>query len=159
MNAAPSPGESQGVESDRRAVGRRCFLAVVGSAVAAGGCGSAAVQPAAVGDVPAGNLSTVPVGTLRVVDGQPLCIGRDSGGVYAMTLTCTHAGCDIGQTGSVSYEGLMCGCHGARFDRDGAVVSGPAPSPLDHFAVSVDMGGNLTVHGGQIVNADQRLSV
>lgn len=147
--------------SDR--MGRRRFLVLAGASVGAAGavaCGSAAaVAPASVGDVPAGNVSSLPAGSLRVVQGEPVCIGRDSGGVYAMTLTCTHAGCDIGATGDVSASGLLCGCHGSRFDANGNVVSGPAPSPLDHFAVTADASGNLTIHGGQVVDAAQRLPV
>ena len=147
------------MRGDSRTVGRRCFLALVGSAAATGGCTSAVVQPAPVGDLQAGNVSSLPVGTLLPLDGQPVCVGRDERGVYAMTLTCTHAGCDIGQTGQVSGQGLRCGCHGAEFDTNGNVLRGPAPASLDHFAVSVDMQGNLTVHGGEIVSQDQRLSV
>jgi len=143
----------------RTTVGRRCFLALVGSAAAASGCAANAVQPAPVGDVPAGNLSSLTPGTLRAVDGQPVCIARDDKGVYAMTLTCTHAGCDIGQTGSVSPQGLTCGCHGAQFDTNGAVLRGPAPAALDHFAVTADANGDLTIHGGEIVSQDERLSV
>jgi Rieske Fe-S protein len=123
------------------------------------GCVASAVQPVSVGDVAAGNVSSLPVGSLRVVGDQPVCIGRDSGGVYAMTLTCTHAGCDIGSTGEVSPSGLVCGCHGSRFDANGNVVSGPARLPLDHFEVSADGSGNLTIHGGQVVDASQRLAV
>ncbi|HEX8791119.1 MAG TPA: Rieske (2Fe-2S) protein [Polyangiaceae bacterium] len=143
-------------------LGRRRFLVLAGVGVGAAGvaCGSAqGVQPVTVGDVPAGNVSSLPVGSLNVVNGQPVCIGRDSGGVYAMTLTCTHAGCDIGTQGDVSPSGLLCGCHGSRFDANGNVVSGPAPSPLEHFAVSADQAGNLTIHGGQVVDAGQRLAV
>ena len=143
-------------------VGRRRFLVLAGASVGAAGvvgCGPSAVQPASVGDVTAGNISSLPVGSLRALNGEPACIGRDSGGVYAMTLTCTHAGCDIGATGDVSPSGLFCGCHGSRFDANGNVLSGPAPSPLDHFAVSMDASGNLTIHGGQVVDAGQRLAV
>lgn len=143
-------------------LGRRRFLVLAGASVGAAGvaCGAAAgVQPASVGDVSAGNVSGLPVGSLSAVSGEPVCIGRDSRGVYAMTLTCTHAGCDIGATGDVSPAGLVCGCHGSRFDANGNVVSGPAPSPLDHFAVTADGSGNLTIHGGQVVDASQRLAV
>jgi Rieske Fe-S protein len=76
-----------------------------------------------------------------------------------MTLTCTHAGCDIGQTGSVSPQGLVCACHGSTFDANGNVRGGPAPAPLDHFAVTVDGSGNLTIHGGEVVAQSQRLTV
>ena len=143
-------------------LGRRRFLVLAGVGAGAAGiaCGPGnGVQPASVGDVTAGNVSGLPVGSLRVVSGQPVCIGRDSGGVYAMTLTCTHAGCDIGATGDVSPAGLLCGCHGSRFDANGNVLSGPAPSPLEHFAVSVDKAGDLTIHGGQVVDSGQRLAV
>jgi len=143
-------------------VTRRRFLGLVaggvGGVAATAAC-SSGVGPAAVGDVPAGNVSNLSVGTLRALSGVPACIGRDSGGVYAMTLTCTHAGCDIGQQGSVSGAGLFCGCHGSQFDANGNVVAGPAPQPLDHFAVTVDASGELTVHGGQVVGAGDRLKV
>ena len=138
-------------------LGRRRFLVLVSAGAA--GCSSAAVPPASVGDVAAGNVAGLPVGSLRAVAGQPVCIGRDTRGVYAMTLTCTHAGCDIGEMGTVSPQGLVCGCHGSRFDANGNVVSGPAPSALDHFAVTVDSSGNLTIQGGQVADASQRLAV
>jgi Rieske Fe-S protein len=107
--------------------------------------------------LPAGTTSSLPVGSLQVVGTEPVCIGRDSGGIYAMTLTCPHAGCDIGQTGNVSPQGLVCGCHGSTFDPNGNVLSGPARAPLDHFAVTADASGNLTIHGGQVVAQSQRL--
>lgn len=109
------------------------------------------------GDVPAGNVSELPIGTLNVVGSEPVCIGRDPSGIYAMTLTCTHAGCDMAQHGTVSAQGIACGCHGSEFDPNGDVVRGPATQPLAHFAVTVDASGNLTIHGDQIVAASQRL--
>jgi Rieske Fe-S protein len=112
-----------------------------------------------VGDVEAGEVSQVAIGSLTVVGTEPVCIGRDAAGVYAMTLTCTHAGCDIGQRGTVSAQGLICGCHGSEFDANGNVTRGPATKPLDHFDVSVDASGHLTIHGDQIVAAGQRLMV
>jgi Rieske Fe-S protein len=148
---------SKGHGSDAR-VCRRRFLALVGTSATLCGC-SSAVGPAPVGDVAGGNVSSLAVGVLAPIEGQPVCIGRDDGGVYAMTLTCTHAGCDIGENGSVSGQGLVCGCHGSRFDANGNVVQGPASHALDHFAVTMDASGNLTIHGGEIVGADQRLKV
>jgi cytochrome b6-f complex iron-sulfur subunit len=143
-------------------VTRRRFLHIVAGGVggvAAVGCMSSGVGPEPVGDVPAGNVAILPVGSVRPLAAVPACVGRDANGVYAMTLTCTHAGCDMGQQGSVSGMGLFCACHGSRFDTNGNVVAGPAPQPLEHFAVTVDARGDLTVHGGQIVAPDQRLKV
>lgn len=127
---------------------------------AACGCSSPAVGPVSFGSsLAAGNIADLAVSSIRIVAGQPVCIARDAGGVYAMTLTCTHAGCDIGTTGMVTWQELVCGCHGSVFDADGKVLSGPATQPLDHFAVTIDSAGNLTIHGDQIVDASQRLSV
>jgi Rieske Fe-S protein len=145
------------VDDDTRSLPRRRFLAFAGGAALCG-CTSA-VGPLQFGDTAAGTVSSLPVGSLRALPSAPACIGRDANGVYAMTLTCTHAGCDMGQSGSVTPQGLFCGCHGSEFDANGAVVRGPATQPLDHLAVSVDSAGNLTVHGNQVVGADQRLAV
>ena len=142
---------------------RRRFLEIVGGAAAASaaaaagyGCSSSA---SAIGDVAAGNVSALPVGTLEVVGSDPVCIARDSGGVYAMTLTCTHAGCDIGQGGTLTPTLITCPCHGSQFDGNGNVVRGPATSPLAHYAVSVDASGNLTIHGGTEVGETTRLAI
>jgi cytochrome b6-f complex iron-sulfur subunit len=143
-------------EGDRKLTRRR-FLVIGGAAVAVGGCSSSATSPVQVGDVPAGGVAQLAVGSLSVVGTEPVCIGRDAAGVYAMTLTCTHAGCDIGQSGTVSAQGLFCGCHGSEFDVDGNVTRGPATQPLAHFDVTVDASGNLTIHSDQIVDAGRRL--
>jgi Rieske Fe-S protein len=137
---------------------RRTFLVATGT-TAAYGCSSPAASPVQVGPIPAGNVANLAVGTLQAIDSEPACIGRDSGGVYAMTLTCTHAGCDMGAQGILSPQRIFCGCHGSEFDGTGNVVRGPAFAPLDHFAVTVDAAGNLTVHTDQIVDPSQRLVV
>lgn len=141
---------------------RRSFLQVftwsalvlpIGIGCSGSGSGAA---PQPVGNVAAGNVKDLPVGTLQALAGQPLAIGRDDGGVYAMTLTCTHAGCDMASSGSVAIDGISCACHGSRFDANGSVVSGPATSPLVHFAVSIDSAGNMNVDGSKEVGASTR---
>jgi Rieske Fe-S protein len=107
------------------------------------------------GDVPAGKVSGLSVGTLQAVGGAPVVIGRDSGGVYAMTLVCTHAGCAAGVLGAE----IFCPCHDSAFDANGNVVHGPASAPLVHFAVSADGGGNLTIHTDTLVDPTTRLMV
>ena len=137
---------------------RRRFLEIVGGAAAASvhACSGSA---APIGDVAAGNVSALPVGTLEAVESDPVCIARDGSGVYAMTLTCTHAGCNIGQGGTLTPTLLTCPCHGSEFDGNGNVVRGPAASPLVHYAVSVDATGNLTIHGGTEVDETTRLAI
>lgn len=142
---------------------RRYFLKVLAAGVTlpvitnCGPPGGAA--PAQIGDVAAGNVADLPAGSLHALGTSPVCIGRDSKGVYAMTLTCTHMGCNMAIRGNVSASGIYCACHGSRFDANGNVQNGPASSPLQHFAVSADGVGNLTIHGGTDVSSSTRLKV
>jgi len=75
--------------------------------------------------------------------------------LYAMTLVCTHAGCEA----SVSSQEVVCPCHGSIYDANGNVLRGPAPSPLEHYAVSEDGSGNLTIHTATVVDPSTRLAV
>lgn len=142
---------------------RRHFLKVLAATAALpsglAACSSGGASPLTFGDVSGGTTASLPAGSLKVVTGASAAIGRDAGGVYALTLTCTHQGCDIATRGTVSAEGIRCSCHGSAFDANGSVVNGPATSPLVHFAVTADSAGNLTVHGGQEVDASTRLKV
>ena len=128
-------------------------LAVASAAVCAvPGCASA--SPASFGDVSAGNASDLAVGEIKAVSGSPCFVARDSSGVYAMTTTCTHEGCDM--SGGVQGQRVVCGCHGSMFDANGNVLAGPAQLPLQHFAVTIDSSGAITGHGGQEVAASVR---
>ena len=134
---------------------RRRFLALVAGAPLLAACSSGgAAGP--VGQVDAGNIKDLPEGSLRAVGGNPVAIGRDAGGVYAVSLACTHQGCNIAVDGQVKADGIACGCHGSRFDANGAVMHGPASSPLPHFAVSIDGAGEITIHGETTVPASTR---
>ena len=62
-----------------------------------------------------------------------LAIIREKGEVYALDLVCTHLGCTV----AVTPAGLVCPCHGSRFDRRGQVLEGPAGKPLRRYAVEV----------------------
>jgi Rieske Fe-S protein len=128
-------------------------MAALGAGAAA--CGPVATLPPVIGDIPAGNVSSLPVGSLTSVASEPLALGRDSGGVYAMTLVCTHAGCDS----SVRGQEIVCPCHGSTFDSNGNVIGGPAPAGLVHYAVTADSSGNLTIHTGTVVASSARLKV
>ncbi len=143
---------------------RRLALKVLAAGGAAGtlssACSSSAgANPDPVGTVQAGLVSDYPVGSLEAVGTLAVAVGRDAGGLYAMTLTCTHAGCNMATQGDVSASGVMCNCHGSRFSVTGGVTQGPAQSPLEHFAVTVDASGTITVHGDQTVAASVRTPV
>src|ERR1700686_1079569 len=143
--------------ADRRSsmdskVTRRSLL-LFGSGVACAhalGCGA---PPGGGSDVPttlsAGSASALKAGTLESVSGYAVAIARDSAGVYALSLVCTHQGCAM--TNDASAYGIVCGCHGSVFDAQGNVLRGPATQALPHFAVTVDASGQLTIHTDQMV--------
>ena len=138
---------------------RRTFLTMVAGAALLCACSKSDGSPAAFGDVSAGNVKDVPIGGIDVVSGAPALLARDSGGLYAMTITCTHQGCDVEPVGSGSSTVLDCPCHGSQFDANCNVIRGPAGSPLVHFAVDVSAAGDITIHGGRQVPATTRTAV
>lgn len=137
-------------------VGRRKLLVIGGGVVLSLSCGPqmlTAPDPV----IPAGNVQDLPAGTLRAIRGKGAAIGRDAGGIYALSLICTHQACDISSSGTVSAGSIACSCHGSVFDGQGNPVRGPAPSPLPHLLVTMDAQGNLTIHGDQTTSPATRL--
>lgn len=120
--------------------------------------GSNGSEPEAFGEVSAGNVSEVQLGVVKAVPGAPVFVGRDSSGVYAMTSTCTHEGCDMAADGTVTSN-IVCGCHNSAFDLNGNVVHGPASRPLVHFAVDIAVDGSVTIHGDKPVSSSVRAAV
>jgi nitrite reductase/ring-hydroxylating ferredoxin subunit len=101
-----------------------------------------------------GNVSSYPLGSFSIA-GSIYFMGHDAGGLYAMSMQCTHAGCAVDIKGSE----LNCPCHASRFDRSGNVLAGPAKTPLPHYKVSVDASGNITVDRFTIVSMSTRTPV
>jgi glycine/D-amino acid oxidase-like deaminating enzyme/nitrite reductase/ring-hydroxylating ferredoxin subunit len=70
-------------------------------------------------------------GTGKVVelDGQKIAAYRDEkGNIHALNPVCTHAGCVVGwNSAEKSWD---CPCHGARYDIEGKVLTGPATRNL-----------------------------
>jgi cytochrome b6-f complex iron-sulfur subunit len=56
--------------------------------------------------------------------------------LFALDVTCTHLGC----TPNVlfSEQKIKCPCHGSGFRFSGINFEGPAPRPLERYAVSID---------------------
>jgi Rieske Fe-S protein len=65
-------------------------------------------------------------------------------GYVGFEQTCTHLGCPVAWNATASQ--FQCPCHGSKFNRDGQVVAGPAPTPLYRHAV-VRVGEDLIVTG------------
>ena len=63
----------------------------------------------------------------------PILVNRTQGDqFYALSARCTHSGCVIPAGGGA------CPCHGSRFDLTGAVLQGPATTPLARYPISFD---------------------
>lgn len=123
-----APQETQSTESSSAP-------AAAGSGGSGGGGGGAAVLA---------KTSDVPVGGGTILTDKKIVITQpQSGTFHAFTAVCTHAGCTVG---SVSSGTINCPCHGSRFNiNNGAVVNGPAASPLAPI--------NIKVQGTSIVQA------
>jgi Rieske Fe-S protein len=83
-------------------------------------------------DVPVGQVLpvTLPGGVAGYL------VHAEANTFVAFSRTCTHAGCQV--TVSADRREFDCPCHQSRFAADtGAVLSGPAPRPLDQVAVQV----------------------
>ena len=59
--------------------------------------------------------------------------GRD---YTAMSNICTHLGCRVRWI--EDQDQFFCPCHNATFDKQGQVVDGPPPRPLDRYEIKVE---------------------
>ncbi|MGO8968383.1 MAG: ubiquinol-cytochrome c reductase iron-sulfur subunit [Myxococcaceae bacterium] len=72
------------------------------------------------------------------LQGRPVAVFGPPSNPVALSLTCTHLGCGVHW--EEDEQEFLCPCHGGRFSASGAVVSGPPPSPLTHYATVVEHG-------------------
>jgi cytochrome b6-f complex iron-sulfur subunit len=68
-------------------------------------------------------------------------------GLMAFYWKCTHLGCTV--PWAQAEDKFHCPCHGSVFDRQGTVVGGPAPRPLDIMEIKIE-GDNVIVNTGKI---------
>jgi cytochrome b6-f complex iron-sulfur subunit len=72
-----------------------------------------------------------------------IIIIRSTDTVYiALSKVCTHSSCTV--TYNASTGEIPCPCHGSKFATTGAVINGPAASPLKVYSVKVS-GNTLTI--------------
>lgn len=101
--------------------------------------------------VEATDLSQIPAGTPTEisfqhnrVDGWKVTsekatawvVKKPDGQVVAFAPNCTHLGCAYHWDEPTRH--FVCPCHTSAFSIDGQVLAGPAPRPLDRYAVRVD---------------------
>ncbi len=87
--------------------------------------------------------SDVEVGGGTIFGEEQVVITQPSAGDFkAFTAVCTHQGCIVND---VSDGTINCACHGSQFSiEDGSVQGGPAPAPLEEFALDVQ-GNNINL--------------
>ena len=63
--------------------------------------------------------------------------------VKAISTVCTHLGCTV--FWQKDRQEFFCPCHNGRFDKNGVVLEGPPPAPLDLYKVEIE-GDNVFVY-------------
>ncbi len=92
------------------------------------------------------------VGSQTSISSGNFVVFRDSRGLYAISMTCTHLGCTV----ALSAGGFACPCHGSKFDASGRVVGGPAPRGLPWLEMSRAADGQLVVYADNEVPSGTR---
>jgi cytochrome b6-f complex iron-sulfur subunit len=82
----------------------------------------------------------------KVVDrfkDQNTWIVKNQGTIYALSTTCTHLGCTPNWL--EREQKFKCPCHGSGFYISGINFEGPAPRPLERWAVAIGDDGQIVV--------------
>lgn len=90
-----------------------------------------------IGQEKVSELSELAPGEAKVVkvEGESIALYKDdSGTVHAVNPVCTHAKCIVAWNGA--EKTWDCPCHGARYDADGNVLTGPARKNLEVIVLS-----------------------
>lgn len=65
--------------------------------------------------------------------------------IVILNSRCTHLGCTVNW--KAEAQAFVCPCHDAKFSKDGVVLGGPPPRPLDRYAeFRVDDAGALEIY-------------
>jgi len=93
------------------------------------------------------HLDELPINTtkrFKDLRGKDLMIVRTGEReVKAISTVCSHLGCTV--YWQKDRKEFYCPCHNGRFDKDGNVVSGPPPRPLDSYRVELE-GNNVFIY-------------
>ncbi len=63
--------------------------------------------------------------------------------IYALRTVCTHLGCTPNWL--EGEQKFKCPCHGSGFYKDGINFEGPAPRPLERYAIHLADDGQLEI--------------
>lgn len=142
---------------DRRTFLRQAGIGVLGlgAALALGGVVAGSTIGPALKEspkmwVPTARLDALPEGAITTVmlhydvksgiytqpTSMPLLVSRSVDQIVCFNASCTHLGCIV-RWDELSGR-FLCACHGGAFDRQGDVLAGPPPRPLDRYQFKID---------------------
>ncbi len=104
------------------------------------------------GVVKAGRVEEFPVGSITHVDKGRFYISRTETGVLAMWHRCTHLGCTV--PWRKDEDRFHCPCHAGIYNKQGEVLAGPPPRPLDLFPVEI-VNGEIVVDTSRVIERDR----
>jgi Rieske Fe-S protein len=106
------------------------------SSASGGGASTGGAQGSALA-----TTSEIPVGSGKIFTSEKIVVTQpNSGDFKAFSAVCTHMGCIVA---TISNGTIDCPCHGSQYSiSTGAVVGGPAPSPLPAQSINVS-GSNI----------------
>ena len=100
-----------------------------------------------------GRPEDFPLHTFTFIRQKNIFIYRDRTSIKSVSAICTHLGCVLQKTDS----GFRCPCHGSNYDKQGGVLSGPAPRSLDWLKMEFSHDGQLVVLPHKKVSAQTAL--
>ena len=108
----------------------------------------------------AGRPADYPAGTDTFLADRKVFILHEPEGFRCVSAVCTHLRCVVdpflAANDAYPFKHSRCPCHGSVFDGDGSVVEGPAPRPLEFYAIQVAPDGRLQVDSNRRVDPTER---
>ncbi|MBD3336625.1 MAG: Rieske 2Fe-2S domain-containing protein [Candidatus Eisenbacteria bacterium] len=101
------------------------------------------ITPPKLPDASHSSVVAAKVGELQPNSGKIFRFGKEpgilimtaGGGYRAFAATCTHLDCTVQFRSDLEH--IWCACHNGHYDLNGRNISGPPPSPLESFEVTV----------------------
>ena len=160
--------DGQGEAKEKEGVSRRSLLSIgwIASLVSLIGPGLANIRylfPNVLYETPTAfklrKPADYPANSISFEEDRRLFVFNDRHGFRAMSAVCTHLRCTVGSFGPEKDSTSRCPCHGSLFDKQGRVLSGPAPRPLDFFRLAESPDGRLQVDTQDYVSSDTYFKV
>jgi Rieske Fe-S protein len=93
-------------------------------------------------EIDLGPASDFPRGSRTVLSQVDAVLLHTETGFQVLSLDCPHLGCRLNS----ESDGYACPCHGSRFDESGALLRGPAVTPLKRMVVELNEQERLILH-------------